>query len=322
MKGKNKMNIKENEKELIITISKDNDSMSKRIDKDNVGRYFSMLFRLDNLLNGVSDDTFIELPKPELCSDYYDNLGVSELTYNCLVLSEEVVQSIEDVLDVISNEFLNAFEMESTIHASEDESIVQLYAKTSVLKTALKTLMIKDNLKKFTSDIAWDEKLKGTISKSKARHMLEELTPREGRLLELYYGLLDGKRFTVKEISKEFGIDIAEVDNEIAWAIEKLRPVRHSNYKGFNAYKTNHLSNDEFEEELKQGKRVFKTIDDLDLTIRTSNCLKRAGITLEQLFDLSDDDLMKIPNMGIRSINEIKRRLNIVAKYLNNEKGK
>ena len=51
-------------------------------------------------------------------------------------------------------------------------------------------------------------------------------------------------------------------------------------------------------------------IDKLELSLRAYNCLKRAGIhTVEQLRTLSDDDLMQIRNLGRKSIEEIKQRL-------------
>lgn len=51
-------------------------------------------------------------------------------------------------------------------------------------------------------------------------------------------------------------------------------------------------------------------IYDLELSIRSENCLRRAGITtVEELKKLSDGDLMKIRNMGRKSIKEIKEKL-------------
>lgn len=51
-------------------------------------------------------------------------------------------------------------------------------------------------------------------------------------------------------------------------------------------------------------------LDDLDLTVRTYNCLKRYGVeTVEQLKNMSDEELHKVRNLGQRCINEIKEKL-------------
>ena len=51
-------------------------------------------------------------------------------------------------------------------------------------------------------------------------------------------------------------------------------------------------------------------IDELELSIRTYHCLKRAGIkTVEELQELSDDELKNIRNLGNKSLEEIKRKL-------------
>lgn len=51
-------------------------------------------------------------------------------------------------------------------------------------------------------------------------------------------------------------------------------------------------------------------IDELDFTVRTYNALKRGGInTVEELVNLSDDELMKIRNFGSRCLMEVHERL-------------
>lgn len=54
----------------------------------------------------------------------------------------------------------------------------------------------------------------------------------------------------------------------------------------------------------------FTVIDDLELSVRAYNCLKRAGINyIEELQSLSDEDYSHIRNLGRRSIQEIKQKL-------------
>ncbi len=53
-----------------------------------------------------------------------------------------------------------------------------------------------------------------------------------------------------------------------------------------------------------------KQIEDLDLSVRSYNCLKRAGIhSVRQLIEFSENDLMNIRNFGAKSIEEVKDKL-------------
>ncbi|HHY10127.1 MAG TPA: DNA-directed RNA polymerase subunit alpha [Firmicutes bacterium] len=52
------------------------------------------------------------------------------------------------------------------------------------------------------------------------------------------------------------------------------------------------------------------TVEELDLSVRSYNCLKRAGInTLDELVRRSEDDLMKVRNLGKKSLAEIVGKL-------------
>ena len=52
------------------------------------------------------------------------------------------------------------------------------------------------------------------------------------------------------------------------------------------------------------------TIDDLDLSVRSFNCLKRAGInTVADLTQKTEDDMMKVRNLGRKSLDEVKKKL-------------
>ncbi|MEY4500099.1 MAG: hypothetical protein RL319_1087, partial [Actinomycetota bacterium] len=51
-------------------------------------------------------------------------------------------------------------------------------------------------------------------------------------------------------------------------------------------------------------------IEDLDLTVRSYNCLKREGInTVAELVNLSEDQLMNIRNFGSKSVDEVRDKL-------------
>lgn len=63
-------------------------------------------------------------------------------------------------------------------------------------------------------------------------------------------------------------------------------------------------------EEEEKDKILDTTIEELELSVRSSNCLKRAGInSVEELIDKTEDDLMKVRNLGKKSLQEIKDKL-------------
>lgn len=63
-------------------------------------------------------------------------------------------------------------------------------------------------------------------------------------------------------------------------------------------------------EEGKKEKVLEMTIEELDLSVRSYNCLKRAGInTVEELTEKTDDDMMKVRNLGKKSLEEVIQKL-------------
>ena len=65
------------------------------------------------------------------------------------------------------------------------------------------------------------------------------------------------------------------------------------------------------EKEEDQKEKVLEmTIEELDLSVRSYNCLKRAGInTVLELAHKSEDDMMKVRNLGRKSLEEVKAKL-------------
>ena len=63
-------------------------------------------------------------------------------------------------------------------------------------------------------------------------------------------------------------------------------------------------------EEDKKEKVLEMTIEELDLSVRSYNCLKRAGInTVQELANKSIEDMMKVRNLGKKSLEEVERKL-------------
>ena len=59
-----------------------------------------------------------------------------------------------------------------------------------------------------------------------------------------------------------------------------------------------------------QNTELEKQVEDLDLSVRSYNCLKRAGIhSVRQLVEFSENDLLNIRNFGAKSIEEVKDKL-------------
>ena len=57
-------------------------------------------------------------------------------------------------------------------------------------------------------------------------------------------------------------------------------------------------------------KALEMTIEELDLSVRSFNCLKRAGInTVEDLLNKSEDEMMKVRNLGRKSLEEVMAKL-------------
>ena len=76
---------------------------------------------------------------------------------------------------------------------------------------------------------------------------------------------------------------------------------------------TNHANDVEVmieKEDDKKEKVLEMTIEELDLSVRSYNCLKRAGInTVHELTEKTMDDMMKVRNLGKKSLEEVERKL-------------
>ena len=74
------------------------------------------------------------------------------------------------------------------------------------------------------------------------------------------------------------------------------------------------------ETEIQQKQPTTKSIDELELSVRSFNCLKRAGIdTVEQLINKTPDEMMKVRNLGKKSLDEVLAKLKELGLHLRNE---
>ena len=94
----------------------------------------------------------------------------------------------------------------------------------------------------------------------------------------------------------------------VVWASKLL--IEHLNKFMNLAEITQDINIEKEEVKVEENKYENITIEDLDLSVRSYNCLKRAGIsTVLELTEKSEDDMMKVKNLGKKSLKEIKEKL-------------
>ena len=75
----------------------------------------------------------------------------------------------------------------------------------------------------------------------------------------------------------------------------------------------------EREETIKE-KVLEMTIEELDMSVRSFNCLKRAGIdTVEDLTNRTEEDMIKVRNLGKKSLEEVIQKLRSLGLELKKE---
>ena len=73
-------------------------------------------------------------------------------------------------------------------------------------------------------------------------------------------------------------------------------------------------------EETKKEKVLVMTIEELDMSVRSFNCLKRAGIdTVEDLTTRTEEDMIKVRNLGKKSLEEVIQKLHSLGLDLKRE---
>ena len=72
--------------------------------------------------------------------------------------------------------------------------------------------------------------------------------------------------------------------------------------------------------EAQRDKVMEMTIDDMDLSVRSYNCLKRANInTVEDLISKTEEEMMKVRNLGRKSLEEVINKLSMMGLSLASE---
>jgi DNA-directed RNA polymerase subunit alpha len=72
--------------------------------------------------------------------------------------------------------------------------------------------------------------------------------------------------------------------------------------------------------ETQRDKVLEMTIEELDLSVRSFNCLKRANInTVEDLISKTEDEMIKVRNLGRKSLEEVVHKLAMMGLSLNSD---
>ena len=158
------------------------------------------------------------------------------------------------------------------------------------------------------------------------------LSERENKILQMRYEW----GMTLEEAGKECGVTRERIRQVEAKAIRKLRFQHHKgtimcvpkaelrkaqneaeHYKAQAEYlqseldKIRNITPEQRTEAEKKGTLLETTIDELDLSVRSYNCCKRAGInTLGDLCGKTYTEMTKVRNLGKRSLQEIESKMN------------
>ena len=82
--------------------------------------------------------------------------------------------------------------------------------------------------------VAPDEEVTSSMLRESLQFILQDLPPREVRILQLRYGLVDGETYTLEEVGKKLGVTRERVRQIEAQALSRLRhPTRSRKLKGF-----------------------------------------------------------------------------------------
>ena len=129
--------------------------------------------------------------------------------------------------------------------------------------------------------------------KERLEKMISFLSEREQAIIRYRY--VD--QLTIREISEKFGITVSRVQQIRLKSMRRLRHPKKSNYIIFGS------------ETIEKSPSIDSEIYVLGLSVRAFNCLRMANInTVRQVSKLSDDDYIRIRNMGRSTMEEVKTK--------------
>jgi DNA-binding CsgD family transcriptional regulator len=160
---------------------------------------------------------------------------------------------------------------------------------------------------------------KGVYSfiKDRIEKDLSNLTEREKEVLKLRSGLFyySSPPYTLEEVGQVFGVGRERIRQIEAKAIRKIN--YHQRKQRFN--QNNEIS----KEVITDNTPVEELLDESGLSVRSYRCLKRANIhTVGELTLKTEEEMMRVRNLGRKSLKEIIQKLEERGLYLNYEKEK
>lgn len=141
--------------------------------------------------------------------------------------------------------------------------------------------------------------------------VLEKLSEREQMIMWSRYA----EKKTLREVALEFNVVAERIRQIEAKALRKLGHPRNRSCVMAISVKQHQDEISEYEEEKKKNGALPKVIaekpiEELDLSVRVYNCLKRARInTVGQLQEMTKEKLLRIRNLGLKSTEEIQSKL-------------
>ena len=141
--------------------------------------------------------------------------------------------------------------------------------------------------------------------------VLEKLSEREQMIVWSRYS----QNKTLEEVAKELNVTRERIRQIEAKALRKLGHPRNRSCVMAISVKQHQDEIREYAEEMKKNGALPKVIaeipiEELELSVRAYNCLKRAGInTIVQLQELSEEKLLSVRNLGRKATAEIQSKL-------------
>jgi len=125
-------------------------------------------------------------------------------------------------------------------------------------------------------------------------NLLKEVAELQKFIVENDYAKLAISIGRITELTKDSGIDVSENIKTISEFV-------------FESFQSEH-------EIATTEEKLNMTLKDLNFSVRTHNCLERANIcTVRQLASMSENDLLRVRNLGRRSIDEVIDKLESIG---------
>jgi len=148
---------------------------------------------------------------------------------------------------------------------------------------------------------------------------ISTLMPKEQEIVFMRYGLNGNGPMSRTDMATHYNVTRERIRQQEVKILRKLRHPIRAHYI-ISKERARHQEVLKLAEKRKNAIKQLKqdtAIEYVDMSVRTYNCLKRAGIdTMGQLVELSYDDLIRIKNMGKHHIEEV---FQIKANFLNKD---